>query len=143
MSNQVKPPAWFWIVSVIALLWNAMGVMAYLMRAYMTDEAIAALPQEQQVYLQNQPAWYMGVFALAVFGGTLGSLLMLLRKALAYWVFVVSLVCVAAQWSYDIFMVENSPAFDSSGIAMAILIPVFSVALVFISRAAKTKGWIN
>jgi hypothetical protein len=142
MSNQVKPPAWFWIVSVIALLWNAMGVMAYLMRAYMTDEAIAALPQEQQVYLQNQPAWYMGVFALAVFGGTLGSLLMLLRKALAYWVFVVSLVCVAAQWSYDIFMVENSPAFDSSGIAMAILIPVFSVALVFISRSARAKGWI-
>jgi hypothetical protein len=142
MSNQVKPPAWFWIVSVIALLWNAMGVMAYLMRAYMTDEAIAALPQEQQVYLQNQPAWYLGVFALAVFGGTLGSLLMLLRKALAYWVFVVSLVCVAAQWSYDIFMVENSPAFDSSGIAMAILIPVFSVALVFISRSARAKGWI-
>jgi hypothetical protein len=143
MSNQVKPPVWFWIVSVLALLWNAMGVMAYLMRAYMTDEAIAALPQEQQAYLQNQPAWYMGVFALAVFGGTLGSLLMLLRKAWAYWVFVVSLVCVAAQWSYDIFMVENSPAFDSSGIAMAIMIPVFSVALVFISHTAKAKGWIS
>jgi hypothetical protein len=143
MSTSTKPPVWFWIVAVVALLWNALGIMAYLMRAYMTDEAIAALPQEQQVYIQNQPAWYMGVFALAVFGGTLGSLLLLLRKALAYWVFVVSLVCVVAQWSYDMFMVENSPAFESSGMAMAIMIPLFSVALVFISRTAKAKGWIN
>ena len=143
MSTPTKPPVWFWIVAVVALLWNALGIMAYLMRAYMTDEAIAALPQEQQVYLQNQPAWYMGVFATAVFAGTLGSLLLLLRKALAYWVFVVSLVCVVAQWSYDIFMVDYSPAFESSGLAMAIMIPVFSVALVFISRTAKAKGWIG
>ena len=143
MSTSTKPPVWFWIVAVVVLLWNALGIMAYLMRAYLTDDAIAALPEEQQVYLQNQPAWYMGVFALAVFGGTLGSLLLLLRKALAYWVFVVSLVCVVAQWSYDMFMVENSPAFESSGMAMAIMIPVFSVALVFISRTAKAKGWIG
>jgi hypothetical protein len=142
MSTSTKPPVWFWIVAVVALLWNALGIMAYLMRAYMTDEAMAALPQEQQVYLQNQPAWYMGVFAIAVFGGTLGSLLLLLRKALAYWVFVVSLVCVVAQWSYDL-TVENSPAFDSSGMAMAIMIPLFSVALVLISRTAKAKGWIG
>lgn len=143
MSTSTKPPVWFWIVAVVALLWNALGIMAYLMRAYLTDDAIAALPEEQQVYLQNQPAWYMGVFALAVFGGTLGSLLLLLRKALAYWVFVVSLVCVVAQWSYDLFMVENSPAFESSGMAMAVMIPLFSVALVFISRTAKSKGWIG
>lgn len=143
MSTSTKPPVWFWIVAVVALLWNALGIMAYLMRAYMTDEAIAAMPQEQQVYLQNQPAWYMGVFAIAVFGGTLGSLLLLLRKALAYWVFVVSLICVVAQWGYDLFMVETSPAFESSGIAMAVMIPLFSVALVFISRTAKAKGWIG
>ena len=143
MSTSTKPPVWFWIVAVVALLWNALGIMAYLMRAYMTDEALAALPQEQQVYLQNQPAWYIGVFALAVFGGTLGSLLLLLRKALAYLVFVVSLICVVAQWSYDLFMVENSPAFESSGMAMAVMIPLFSVALVFISRTAKSKGWIG
>lgn len=143
MSTSTKPPVWFWIVAVVALLWNALGIMAYLMRAYMTDEALAALPQEQQVYLQNQPAWYIGVFALAVFGGTLGSLLLLLRKALAYWIFVVSLICVVAQWSYDLFMVENSPAFESSGMAMAVMIPLFSVALVFISRTAKSKGCIG
>lgn len=142
MSTSTKPPVWYWIVAVVALLWNALGIMAYLMRVYLTDEAMAKLPQEQQVYIQNQPSWYLGVFALAVFGGTLGSLLLLLRKALAYWVFIVSFVCVVVQWGYDL-TVENSPAFESSGMAMAIMIPVFSVALVFISRTAKAKGWIG
>lgn len=64
MSTSTKPPVWFWIVAIVALLWNALGIMAYLMRAYLTDEAIAALPQEQQVYIQNQPAWYMGVLKI-------------------------------------------------------------------------------
>ncbi|MBX2965788.1 MAG: hypothetical protein KF845_06560 [Cyclobacteriaceae bacterium] len=143
MSTQTKPAIWFWIVAVIALLWNALGIMAYLMRAYMTDEAIAAMPQEQQEYLHNQPAWYMAVFATAVFGGTLGSVLLLLCKARAYWIFLVSLVCVVAQWSYDMFMVAYSPAFETSGLVMAIMIPVFSLALVFISRSAKAKGWLS
>lgn len=143
MSISTKPPVWFWIVAVIALLWNGLGIMAYLMRVYMTDEALAAMSAEQQAYVQNQPAWYLGVFATAVFGGTLGSILLLLRKALAYIVFVVSFLCVAVQWSYDLFMVENSPAFDSSGIAMTILIPVFSIALILIARSARTKGWIS
>lgn len=33
-STRTKPPIWFWIISVIALIWNLMGVMAYLGQAY-------------------------------------------------------------------------------------------------------------
>lgn len=46
-STTQKPPVWFWIISVLALVWNAMGIMAYLGRAFATDEMIAALPEEQ------------------------------------------------------------------------------------------------
>ena len=36
-----KPPVWFWVVCVLALIWNGLGVMAYLGRAFATDEMIA------------------------------------------------------------------------------------------------------
>ena len=65
-----KIPVWYWIVAVLALLWNGLGVMAYLMKAFITDEMIAALPEEQQAeYLMEMPTWYTALFALAVFCG--------------------------------------------------------------------------
>lgn len=63
-----KIPVWYWIVAVLALIWNGLGVMAYIGRAYITDDMIAALPEDQQAeFLVEYPAWYTAAFALAVF----------------------------------------------------------------------------
>ncbi len=35
-STRARPPIWFWIVSILALLWNLLGVMAYLAQVNMT-----------------------------------------------------------------------------------------------------------
>ncbi len=103
-SDSVKPPVWFWIVGVIALIWNGMGVKAYLDQAYMTPEKLAALPNpDQAMYSIEYPAWVTAAFAVAVFGGTIGSILLLFRKKSAYFVFVVSLVGILAQMTYAFF----------------------------------------
>ena len=47
-TESKKPNALFYVIGVIALLWNGMGVMAYLGRAFITEDMIAALPKEQQ-----------------------------------------------------------------------------------------------
>ena len=45
MTDQAKLPIWFWIVGVVALLWNGIGVLAYLQQALMSAEEFAALPE--------------------------------------------------------------------------------------------------
>lgn len=30
MTASVKPPVWFWIISVLGFLWNLMGVAAFI-----------------------------------------------------------------------------------------------------------------
>ena len=42
-----KPPTWFWIVSVIALIWNGMGVNQYLGQAYQTESWKSLMTPEQ------------------------------------------------------------------------------------------------
>ena len=84
-ATTVRPPKWFWIVASIAFVWNLMGVAAYLMQVTMSDETLAALPAEQQALYASTPAWATGAFALAVFGGALGCLFLLLRKSWAGW----------------------------------------------------------
>ena len=48
MSIKKKPTPKFYIIGVLALIWNLMGVGAYLIQAFMTEEMIATLAEEEQ-----------------------------------------------------------------------------------------------
>ena len=78
-----KPKAGYWIIAVIAFIWNIMGAMAYIRQAYMTDEVKDLLPEAERALYNNTPAWATAAFAFAVFGGLLGSLALLIRKKIA------------------------------------------------------------
>lgn len=133
-----KPPVSFWIIAVLALIWNGLGVMAYIARAFMTDEMIAALPEEQQAeFLMEFPAWYTAAFAFAVFFGALGCLLLLFRKKLAYVLLIISFIGVIVQHGY-LFANVDIPSY-----IMPIMVIVVSVFLVWYSKSAIAKGWLN
>lgn len=76
-----KPPRSFYIIGGAALVWNLIGVMQYVMRVTMTRAAIAALPENQQTFLQDIPGWATAAFAIATNAAALGCVLLLLRKA--------------------------------------------------------------
>lgn len=130
-----KPPLWFWIVSTLALIWNILGVGAYFAQISMTDEMMSALPQEQQDMYANLPSWYMIVFALAVFAGTLGCLALLLRKKWAYTFFLIGAIAALIQMTYITFAI-NMPN------VMTPMIIIVSLALIWLSKKATAKGWI-
>ncbi|RKE95341.1 hypothetical protein [Ichthyenterobacterium magnum] len=133
-----KPPIWFWIISVIALIWNAMGVMAYLAQAFITDEMIAALPEEQQAeFLYEHPAWYTALFAIAVFAGVLGCLALLLRKKWAYILLVISAICATIQQVYLMVTIEGVDKI------MPIMIILIAIFLVWFAKNAISKTWIS
>jgi hypothetical protein len=76
----------FWIISAGALIWNGMGVMNFIMQ--MSPETLAGYPEPARVLVAGRPTWATGGFAIAVFGGALGCVLLLLRNAAAFHVFV-------------------------------------------------------
>ena len=136
-SNN-KPPVWFWIVSVLALLWNLMGVGAYLSPHFMTDEMIAELePQLQYEMAYEHPAWYTALFALAVFGGVLASIALLIRKKWAYFLFIISFICATIQQIYYVMEVKGT---DKIMPTMIIIVCIF---LIWFSKKAISKTWIK
>ena len=66
-ANKTIPRS-FWIISIVALVWNALGVMSYLMSVMMSPETLAAMPEEQRAMYETMPAWVTGAYAVAVFG---------------------------------------------------------------------------
>ena len=79
MTTSKKPPVWFWVVSVIALLWNLVGVMNYLNQAFNQVALLEAMDQAQRTAFESIPAWATAAFAIAVFSGTLACIRLLDR----------------------------------------------------------------
>ena len=136
--SNTKPPVWYWIVAVVGLLWNGLGVMAYLTHAFMTDEILETLPKEQQAeFLVEHPTWYTACFALAVFCGALGCIALLIRKKWAFLLFVISFLTATIQQGYLIATVE-----DASPV-MPLVVIVVCALLVWFSKMATKKGWLK
>ena len=142
MSNSTKPTLLFWIISGVALLWNFMGVKAYLEQAYMSDDFLSTLAVAEQAYFENQPAWVTAAFAIAVFAGALGCIALLFRKKIASTLFALSLFAVLSQSVYNFFIQEY---IETTGIAllMPIMIIIVAFFLVWYARNATTKGWLS
>ncbi|WP_209400260.1 hypothetical protein [Pseudozobellia sp. WGM2] len=138
-----KPPTWFWVISVIALLWNIIGVMAYLADAYMSVETLAELSQEQRMLYESRPAWATGAFALAVWGGLIGSIGLLLRKKWAYILFIISLIAVLAQNVYQFFLSNTFDVLGTAAMAFPILIIIIGILLILFSNWAKKNEFIG
>ena len=136
--STTKPPVWFWIIAIIALVWNGLGVLAYLGRAFATDEMIAAMPEEAQAeFLMEFPTWYTFAFALAVFCGVLGALSLLIRKNWAYVLFIISALGAITQ---HVYLFANT---DVPSLVMPVLVIVVCLVLVWFAKHAISKHWIS
>ena len=122
MSYQRKPANLFWLISTLALIWNLIGVFNYLTQAFMTDEILASLPQDQQLMYQEVPAWVTAAFAVAVFSGTIGAVLMLLKKKIATTFFILSFIGIISQMSYGLLINENTDSYGPMGLLMPLMI---------------------
>lgn len=143
MTTPTKPATWFWVVSAIALVWNLMGVMAYVAQVTMSPEAFEALPENERALLQAVPAWATSAFAIAVWGSTVGCILLLIRKKLATPVLIFSFMGIIVQMYYNLFMSNTMEVYGPGGMIMPMMVLVIGVFLIWFSRKATSNGWIN
>lgn len=143
MTATNKPSVAFWIISGLALIWNLMGVMAYITTVTMTPEALQALPPEQQQLYTDIPKWATAAFAVAVWGSTLGCVLMLLRKKFAKPVFAIALAGILVQMTHSLFISKSIEVYGPGGAVMPVMIILIGGFLVWYSRYATEKGWLS
>ncbi len=131
----------FWAIGAVALIWNVMGVMNFIVQ--MNADMVSSMPETHRAIIEVRPAWATGAFAIAVFGGALGCLLLLLRKSAAYYLFIASLLGVIVAMTPHLDMI-GSTINDPFEIVMMILMPLVVAAfLVWYSKQTQSKGWIS
>lgn len=128
----------FWFISVVAVLWNVLGVMNFFRQ--MNPEAIAGLPKWMAQVINTRPVWATVAFGIAVFAGAIGSALLLLRRSQALYVLIVSAVCVVIQM---IPLAAIDAEFDFFAIVLTVMPLAFGLFLIWYAWAAKQKGWLR
>jgi hypothetical protein len=145
MSERAKDgaPTWFTVVAAVLLVWNLLGVMAYIMQVMMSPEALAALPDAQRELIENTPEWATAAFAVAVNGGALGCLLLLLKRNLAGLFLQLSLAGVLVQMFHSFFMSDSFEVFGPGGLVMPGMVLIIAIYLVALAAKAKTRHWTS
>jgi hypothetical protein len=141
-STTNKPSKSFWLISIIALIWNLMGVNQYIQQAYMTDSFKAMYNEKQLNMILDSPSWATAAFAIAVFAGSLGCLALLLRKRIANTLFVISFIAIVVQ-NIDALTRFNFSEFNTMEISMTFMIPICALFLIWFSKNAINKSWIK
>jgi len=144
MTNYLrKPTGLFWVISSMALVWNLMGVFNYLTQAFMTNEVLATLPKDQQLMYQDVHSWVTAAFATAVFSGTVGALLLLLKKKNASIFFILSFVGIIIQMTYGLLINENTDSYGSLALLMPLMIIAVGAYLIWYSKKAIENRWLS
>jgi len=127
----------FWIVAGLILLWNLIGDAAYLMQVTADlDEVAKTDPTTAQAFA-SMPGWAWSAYAVAVWGGTLGAILLLARRKQAWWFFAASTLGVVVQFGWSFL---GFPMIASKGWSTAIFPLVIFVIALASTLFAKTKA---
>ncbi len=140
-----KPNAVFWVVGILALVWNAMGVNAYVQQAYDTEGHRAQFVDKPELLelTNNLPSWYTAVFAIAVFAGALGCIFMLMRKKTANFLLKLSFAAVLIQTINNLFFTGTREFYGAFEYSMLAAIAVIAFFLVKYAKKATANGWLS
>jgi hypothetical protein len=127
-----KPHYTFWVVAVAGLLWNLAGCMNYIMQT--NSDSVAQMPEVYQLIINNRPAWATGSFAVAVFAGAVGCILLLLRRQVAVYLFVLSLLGIIGTAAFTMIV--------SGVVPVMVLTLLIGAALLWYATIVRRFGWL-
>ena len=126
----------FWVIGIVALIWNVMGDINFFMQ--MNPDSLADYPEAARSLVESRTAWATAGFAVAVFGGALGCILLLLKKSTAYYLFIASLLGVIVTNIHTFGITSSTEIWVGSLMSLAV-----AVFLTWYSKRVERKGWIS
>jgi hypothetical protein len=143
MTNSlVKTPWHLWLIGVIAVLFNFIGVFDFVMSMAQGAEyqASAGMTPNQIAHYQAMPSWMIVVWAVGVFGAFLASILLLLRRKLAFPIFIISLVAFLNSVLYNYVLTDGSAVLGQDMMIASAVIAALLVFFIGYASLMKKRG---
>ena len=137
-----RTPWHIWVVGILATLWNAGGAWNYTALKLQISSVLDQMTEPQIDFFMSMPAWATATWALAVWGAVIGSILILMRRAMAFPVLVISFVSMLITTVHN-FLLADVPMTDimPPGAALfSVAIFVVSLLLIWYAKVQRDAG---
>lgn len=137
-----KTPWHLWVVGIVSLLWNVMGVLDFTMTHVKPDIWLKSFPPEQVAYIQGFPLWSVIAWGVGTWGSFLGSVLLLARKGLAFHLFAASLVGALLTSLYSFVLSDGLKAMGGGAgmIAFNVIIIALTMLQLVYAKNMRKRG---
>ena len=132
MTKSSKPEVKFWVVGAFSLIWSVMGCYNYFTQS--NPEVLAQFPEAYQMIIKVRLSWVSLSLVIAAVGGALGSALMLMRRAVARPVLLLSLLGMMAALLQALWVIGSTPGAGNIFIDIGISFVVAAYLVWFTCR---------
>lgn len=143
MTEEFAPrplAAWYMPAAIASLLFMGLGCVMYLTHV-LADPA--AMPLDQRTAYEAEPMWVTAAYAVTVWVGATGALLLVLRKKLAEPLLLLSLVAVLV-WLAGLLLVSQlRESMSANDLLVAIVITALTWTIFWFARHSRQRGWLQ
>ena len=137
-------PWHLWLIGILGGLWSAIGVLSFMLTQLNVEAVMSRFPPEQRTYFESFPWWAVAFWAIGVFGGVIGCLLLLLRNRLAFPVLLASLIGAILSNLGGLFLLGGVEVMrETGGLGFSAVPIIFGVILALYARAMSKQGVLS
>ena len=145
-ATDTVPPVSFWVISIALLLWGLGGASIYIAYFLETAEEFAQTAetatnrQAYADYVANIPFWAIAVGITAAVARLLGAIGLLLRRAWALPLYVISVVFFLAALFRAFVLANVVSVMSGPHIAIELVFLALSIFAVWYARLSKSRS---
>ena len=141
VTKTPSRPWHLWLVGILGGLWSSIGVLSFMLTQMNVEAVMSRFPPQQREYFESFPLWAVAFWAIGVFGGVIGCLLLLLKNRLAFHVLLGSVIGAIVSNLGGLFLLGGMEVMGgTSALGLTVFPIIFAAFLAYYARAMSKKG---
>lgn len=151
-GSRRSAPRWFSILAVAGLLWNLLRLYFFYIHGNLdnviTPAALAAMTEAERRATETtmdlvamMPPWVVLSWAVTVYAGVFGCILMLLRRNLAVPVLGLSIAGLLMDSLWRFLVADLIEMMGPTTLILPAVILAIAILLLFAAIKARSEGW--
>ena len=137
-------PWHLWLIGIVGGLWSAMGVISFVLTQLNVEAVMSRFPPQQREYFESFPLWAVAFWAIGVFGGVIGCLLLLLKNRLAFHALLASAIGAIVSNLGGLFLLGGMEVMaETNALGLTVFPVIFAAFLAYYARAMSRNGVLS
>jgi hypothetical protein len=132
--------AWYLPAAIASLLFMGLGCVMYLTHVFADP---ASMPLDQRSAYEAEPVWVTAAYAIAVWVGLAGTILLVMKRKLAEPALAVSLLGVLVWLAGLIVVAPLRESMSANDLLVAIIVTALTWTIFWFARHSRQRGWLR